>query len=127
MNIKEDFFYTKDHEWIKLDENKFKIGITEYAQNSLGDITFIELPVVGTEYSESEVFANIESVKAVSEIFIPLAGKVIEVNGTLESNPELINSDPYGDGWICVLEKDPEVITDNLLTAAQYKEYLGSL
>ena len=100
MNIPENLKYTKDHEWIKIDSDIATIGITSFAQSELGDIVFIDVDTEGEELGEEEVFGTIEAVKTVSDLFMPVSGEIIEFNQVLENNPELINTDPYGDGWI---------------------------
>lgn len=126
MNFPEDIKYTKDHEWIKLTEDNIAmIGITEFAQQELGDIVYVDINSVGQELNADEVFGTVEAVKTVSDLFLPLAGKVLEVNAQLESNPELVNKDPYNEGWMIKLElKNPEEL-DNLLSAEKYKELVG--
>jgi len=124
MNIPTSLLYTKEHEWIKLVGNQGVIGITDYAQAALGDVTFVELPKVGDELRQFETFATIESVKAVSDVYAPMSGKVVKVNERLETNPELINQSPYEEGWLAVIEIADESEKDNLMTAEEYKKYL---
>ena len=124
MNIPTSLLYTKEHEWIKLVGNQGVIGITDYAQAALGDVTFVELPKVGDEIRQFETFATIESVKAVSDVYAPMSGKVVKVNERLETNPELINQSPYEEGWLAVIEITDESEKDNLMTAEEYKKYL---
>ncbi len=124
MNIPENLKYTKDHEWIKVDGNIALVGITDYAQNELGDIVFIEVDTVGEELDKEETFGTIEAVKTVSDMFMPTSGKIIEFNEELEDSPELVNSDPYGKGWIIKLEiSNPDELND-LLDASAYKELI---
>jgi glycine cleavage system H protein len=105
QNIPDQLRYTDEHEWVeRVSDNRVRIGITEYAQSKLGDIVFVQLPEVGTETDSGEPFGEVESPKSVSDLFAPLSGKVVEVNNALEASPELVNSDPYGEGWIIVLE-----------------------
>ena len=100
MNNPDNLFYTKEHEWVNLKENKAVIGITDYAQGQLGDVIFIEFPKVGQEVNAGDVFGEVEAVKTVSELYAPLSGTIIELNEELENSPDLVNNDPYGDGWI---------------------------
>jgi glycine cleavage system H protein len=124
MNIPENLKYTKDHEWLKVDGNIALVGITDYAQNELGDIVFIEVDTVDEELDKEETFGTIEAVKTVSDMFMPVSGKIIEFNEELEQSPELVNSDPYGKGWIIKLEiSNPDELND-LLDASAYKELI---
>ena len=125
MEIQEDFLYTKEHEWIALEEDIATVGITDYAQSELGDIVFVELPEVGTEIRQTEPFGTIEAVKAVSDLYAPLSGEVTEVNTSLEDEPEQINSDPYGNGWMIKIKIHDESELDSLLSAGQYKDLIG--
>ena len=125
MDIREDFLYTKEHEWISLEGDFATVGITDYAQSELGDIVFIELPEVGTEVRQGEPFGTIEAVKAVSDLFSPISGEVIEVNSSLEDEPEQINSDPYGNGWMIKMKTRDESEVEELLSAGQYKDLIG--
>ena len=120
------FRYTKEHEWVNLEGNRAKIGITEHAQSELGDIVFVELPAVGTTVKKGENLATVESVKAVSDIYAPMSGSVVEVNSQLESSPETINQDPHGMGWLIVLEVNDPSEADTLLDAASYERHLTS-
>lgn len=126
MTIPEDLLYTSEHEWVKIDNATAQIGITDYAQSELGDIVFVELPAVGDETTQMEPFGTIEAVKAVSELFAPLSGEVVEINSQLEEQPELINSDPYGEGWIIKLKLSDSSEVDKLLNAEDYKNEIGS-
>lgn len=120
MTIPNNLLYTRDHEWVRLEGNRAFIGITDFAQHQLGDIVFVELPAIGQEVTVGDSFAVIESVKAAADIFAPLSGTVVEVNGALEESPESVNQDPYT-SWIIVLElSEPEQMT-KLLTADQYE------
>lgn len=121
MNIPDDLKYTKDHEWVKVTGKTARIGITDYAQDALGDVVFVELPQLNASFSPGESFSEVESTKSVSEIYTPLAGTVSAVNTALETTPELINSDPYGDGWLCELEIGDASSSDSLLDAAEYR------
>ena len=125
MEIKPDLKYTKDHEWVKIEGNNAIIGITDYAQGELGDIVYVEIESLGDELSKEEIFGSVEAVKTVSDLFLPLSGKITEMNEGLEDNPELINDDPYGKGWIIKMEiKDVSEIKE-LLTAESYKGLIG--
>ena len=119
------FRYTEDHEWVALEANQAKIGITEYAQGELGDIVFVELPTPGTEVKKGENLATVESVKAVSDVYAPMSGKVLDVNSELESSPELVNQDPHGAGWLVLLEASDPSEADALLDAAGYERQLS--
>ena len=122
--IPEQLRYTKDHEWVRIEGDKAVVGITDHAQHSMGDLTFVELPVVGKKVNRHDSMGVIESVKAASDIFAPLAGTVTEVNQELVKAPELINKDPYGKGWICRLTGIDAGAAAELMTAAQYKAIL---
>jgi glycine cleavage system H protein len=127
MDIIEHYFYTKEHEWIGIEDNIGTMGITDYAQNALGDVTFVELPQEDTEVEQFEQFVSVESVKAASDIYSPLGGKVIDINRKLEDDPSLINKDCYGKGWIAKIEIRDADETSNLMTADEYRTYLESL
>ncbi len=122
--LPDDLKYSKEHEWIRVDGEKGKVGITDFAQRQLGDVVFVELPEVGASVKAMEIFGNIESVKAVSELFSPVSGKVLEVNQTAVDAPELVNKDPYGEAWLLVLQMDDPSELDELLSASEYQEYL---
>ncbi len=122
--IPEDLKYTKDHEWVRIEGSEVVIGITDYAQSALGDITFVELPDEGGEVKMSDTFATVESVKAASDIYAPLTGKITAANGALEDTPELINQSPYGDGWICRIAATDASEEKVLLDAAAYGQFL---
>lgn len=125
MNVPDSLKYTKDHEWIKVEGNVATIGITDFAQSELGDIVYIDINTVGQEVGQHDVFGTVEAVKTVSDLFMPIAGKVIEFNKSLDTAPEKVNSDPYGDGWMVKIEiKDVAEVTA-LLNATQYKELIG--
>ena len=125
MEFPEDYKYSKEHEWVLVEGNVATIGITDFAQEQLGDIVFVELPAVGDKVSKEDAFGVVESVKAVSDIYAPVSGKVLEVNDDLPENPEMLNEDAYGDGWIIKIEmSDPEELGD-LLSAAEYEEYVA--
>jgi glycine cleavage system H protein len=122
MQIPEDLRYSTDHEWIRIEGGKVTIGITDYAQDALGDVVFVELPEVGAAVEASASISEVESTKSVSDIYAPVSGTIAEVNADLGDAPERLNDDPYGEGWICVIElTDPSQI-DKLLTAADYRE-----
>ncbi len=122
-NVPENLHYSKDHEWVRVDGNIAIIGITDYAQNSLGDVVYVELPKIGDEFSPNESFGSVESVKAVSEVFAPVAGKVIGINEALNDEPEKVNQDPYGDGWMIRVQMSNSGEIDSLLTAAEYEDF----
>ena len=125
MNFPDNLSYTKDHEWISLDGNIATIGITAFAQNELGDIVYVDLEDVGSEFDQDEVFGSVEAVKTVSDLFMPVTGKVVEHNEDLEDNPQLINEDPYGKGWMIKVEVANPSDVEALLSAAAYKEQIG--
>ena len=125
MVIKENLSYTNDHEWIKIDGNTALVGITDFAQSELGDIVFIEVETIGEDLNKNEVFGTVEAVKTVSDLFIPVSGKVLEFNSALEDNPELVNESPYDEGWIVKMEiSDLDEISD-LLDSKAYKSLIG--
>ena len=117
-----DLRYTKDHEWVRVDGDTATIGVTDYAQHSLGDVVYVELPKVGDKFEAHESFGSVESVKAVSELFTPVSGEVVEVNGDLAGKPELVNSDPFGDGWMIRVRVAEAGQVDGLLDAAAYEQ-----
>ncbi|HEY9488390.1 MAG TPA: glycine cleavage system protein GcvH [Chryseosolibacter sp.] len=123
MNIPEGLKYTKDHEWVKIEGNTAIIGITDFAQSELGDIVYIDISTVGQEVGEHEIFGSVEAVKTVSDLYMPLTGKVMEINAVLDSSPEKVNEDPYGEGWMIKVEVKGSA--DSLLSAAQYRELIG--
>lgn len=125
MNIKQDYFYTKEHEWANLNGNIARVGITDYAQHKLGDITYVELPAVGKKVKQGEVLNGVESVKAASDVYSPLSGEVVKVNTALENDPGLINRSPYEDGWIAEIKISDENEIKNLMTANDYMKFLG--
>ena len=126
MNIPENLKFTQDHEWIRVEGTHGTIGITDYAQGELGDIVFIEIETLDDTLGQDEVFGTIEAVKTVSDLFMPVSGKVIEINKKLEDNPELVNKDPYGEGWLIRVTIDNPADLDKLLSANQYKELINS-
>lgn len=117
--------YTKDHEWIKVEGNIATVGITEFAQKELGDIVFVDIDSVGKPLGANDIFGTVEAVKTVSDLFLPISGTITEVNAGLEANPESVNSDPYGAGWMIKMEMDNAADVDTLLDAAAYKELVG--
>lgn len=122
-NVPEDLHYSKDHEWVRVEGNIASIGITDYAQNSLGDVVYVELPKAGEDFAANESFGSVESVKAVSEVFSPVSGTVAEVNESLNDEPEKVNGDPYGDGWMIKVNMSSPGEVDSLLTAAEYEDF----
>lgn len=120
MNIPAELKYTKDHEWVKLEGDVATIGITEFAQSELGDIVYVEIETVGETLAQEEVFGSVEAVKTVSDLFLPMSGEIIEFNEELEGNPELVNSDPYGAGWMVKVRVSDASQFDGLLDAAAY-------
>ncbi|WP_434981041.1 glycine cleavage system protein GcvH [Daejeonia sp. YH14] len=125
MNIPSELKYTKDHEWISIEGNIATVGITDFAQGELGDIVFIDVDTVDEDLSAGDVFGSVEAVKTVSDLFLPVSGKVIELNATLEDEPELVNTDPYGKGWIIKVEIQDGVDLSQLLSADEYKTVIG--
>ncbi len=126
MNFPTELKYSKDHEWIKVEGNTGLIGITDFAQKELGDIVFLDIKTVGQALKEAEVFGIVEAVKTVSDLFMPIGGKVLEVNPALEANPEFVNSDPYGQGWIVKISIENPSALDGLLDAEAYKKLIGA-
>ncbi|MXS72713.1 glycine cleavage system protein GcvH [Flavobacteriaceae bacterium W22] len=125
MNTPSELKYTKDHEWIKIEGNTATIGITDFAQGELGDIVYVDVDTVDDEINGGDVFGSVEAVKTVSDLFLPISGKVIEFNSALEDQPELLNSDPYGQGWIIKLEIADDADQSELLSAEEYQEVIG--
>lgn len=125
MNIPADLKYTKDHEWIKIEGNKATVGITDFAQGELGDIVYVDISTVGQQINQHEVFGTVEAVKTVSDLYMPISGKIAEFNKSLESAPEKVNSDPYGEGWMVKVEISTPAEANGLLSADQYKELIG--
>lgn len=122
-NVPEDLHYSKDHEWVRVEGDGAIVGITDYAQNSLGDVVYVELPKVGEEFAAHEPFGSVESVKAVSEVFSPVTGSIVDVNGSLNDEPEKVNNDPYGEGWMIRIKLQSSGEVDSLLTAAEYEDF----
>lgn len=121
MNVPEDLRYSKDHEWARLEGDRVRVGVTDYAQDALGDVVFIELPEVGSTVKLDESFSEVESTKSVSDVYAPLAGTIAEVNTDLADAPERINEDPYGEGWICLLEPADAGAYGSLMDATAYR------
>jgi glycine cleavage system H protein len=124
MEFPEDLKYTREHEWVSVEGKVATIGITDHAQHQLGDVVFVELPAVGDRLEKSDAFGVVESTKAVSDIYAPVSGEVVEVNDDLPDNPELINEDPYGDGWIVKVTLGDPTDLDDLLSADEYRAYV---
>ncbi|MBA2341086.1 MAG: glycine cleavage system protein GcvH [Pyrinomonadaceae bacterium] len=123
-NVPEKLNYSKDHEWIKVEGETGTVGITDHAQHALGDVVYVELPKVGDKFEAHEAFGSVESVKAVSELFSPVSGEVIEVNESLQDEPEKVNTDPYGEAWMIRIRVGSAGEVDSLLTSAEYEDYL---
>jgi len=121
MHTPDDLKYSSDHEWVRVEGGKVRVGITDYAQDALGDVVFVDLPEVGAAVTAGQSISEVESTKSVSDIYAPLAGTIVEVNADLGDAPERINEDPYGEGWIFVLELDDAAAVDGLLDAAGYR------
>ena len=124
-NIPDDLRYTEEHEYVRKSGDIVEVGITDYAQGELGDVVYVELPQVGTKLGKHDVFGTIEAVKAVSELFSPIAGEVTEVNGRLDQEPALVNSDPYGAGWMIRIRPDDASTVDSLMSASDYTSRIG--
>ncbi|HWN11734.1 MAG TPA: glycine cleavage system protein GcvH [Pyrinomonadaceae bacterium] len=122
-NVPEELHYSKDHEWVRVEGDIATVGITDYAQNSLGDVVYVELPKPGEQFSANESFGSVESVKAVSEVFSPVSGAVAESNDALSDDPEKVNTDPYGEGWMIRIKMSNPGEVDSLLTAAEYEDF----
>ncbi|HAF15260.1 MAG TPA: glycine cleavage system protein GcvH [Blastocatellia bacterium] len=122
-NVPEDLHYSKDHEWVRVEGNTAVVGITDYAQNSLGDVVYVEVPKAGDVFAANESFGSVESVKAVSEVFSPVSGEVSGINEALNDEPEKVNQDPYGQGWMIRVEMSNPGEVDSLLTAAEYEDF----
>ena len=125
MNVPSNLKYTKDHEWIRVEGNNAFVGISEFAQGELGDVVFVEIETVGETLAKGEAFGTIEAVKTVSDSYMPVAGKVLEKNSMIESTPDVINKDPYGDGWMIKIEISKAAELNDLLTPEQYKAQIG--
>jgi glycine cleavage system H protein len=122
MNVPEDLRYSTDHEWARTEDGRVRVGITDFAQDTLGDVVFVDLPEVGTTVSAGGTFGEVESTKSVSDLYAPVGGTVVEVNGELADAPNRINDDPYGEGWICVIEPSDPAELEALLDAAGYQQ-----
>ena len=125
-NVPEGLYYSKDHEWLRVEGETGTVGITDHAQSSLGDVVYVELPKPGETFAAHDTFGSVESVKAVSELFLPVAGEVTEVNESLNDEPEKVNNDPYGDGWMLRVKLSNRGEVDSLLSAAEYEDYIKS-
>jgi glycine cleavage system H protein len=123
-NTPEDLSYTKDHEWVRVSGEQATVGITDYAQQQLGEVVYVELPKAGDKFEAGEPFGSVENVKAVNEIYMPVSGTVVEVNSALKDDSEKVNSDPYGEGWMIIIKLDNPAQLDALLTAAEYEDYI---
>ncbi len=121
MNVPEELRYSTDHEWVRLEGVRAVLGITDYAQDALGDVVFVQLPVEGNTVTAGEAISEVESTKSVSDIYAPVTGTVVEVNRALSDSPDVLNTDPYGEGWICVIEVTDQGQLDSLMTAAAYQ------
>ena len=126
MNLPEDLKYTKDHEWIRKEGDVYVVGITDFAQGELGDIVYVEVETEGETLASEEVFGSVEAVKTVSDLFMPMAGEVIAFNEELEANPEAVNDDPYGEGWMIKIKAANDADFDSLLSVDSYKEVIGA-
>ncbi len=126
MNIPEELKYTEEHEWVRIEDNIAVVGITDFAQGELGDIVYLEIDTLDSQIDSNEVFGTVEAVKTVSDLFMPITGKVIEVNPSLEDKPELVNEDPYGEGWIIKIHIAEESQIDSLLSPSDYKNLIDS-
>lgn len=125
MNVPADLKYTKDHEWVKIDGDTVIIGVTDYAQSELGDIVYVEVETEGDTLDKEEVFGSIEAVKTVSDLFMPISGEITAFNEELEANPEVVNSDPYGEGWMVKITFSDQAELDGLLSASEYEALIG--
>ncbi|MCM8568794.1 glycine cleavage system protein GcvH [Gramella jeungdoensis] len=126
MNIPQELKYTKDHEWVKIEGDTATIGVTDFAQGELGDIVYVEVETLDETLEKEEVFGTVEAVKTVSDLFMPVSGEIIEFNDSLEDEPEKVNSDPYGEGWMIKVKLSDASEVDELLSAEEYKEVIGS-
>lgn len=121
MNVPDELLYSRDHEWVRLEEGRARVGVTDYAQDALGDVVFVQIPAVGAKVAAGDACGEVESTKSVSDIFAPVTGTVVEVNAELVDTPERLNDDPYGEGWICIIEPDDPGGLDELLDAEGYR------
>jgi len=124
MNVPEDLRYTADHEWVRVEGSRLRVGITDYAQDALGDIVFVQLPEPGAQVTAGASFSEVESTKSVSDVYAPVTGTVVEVNGELADAPQRLNDDPYGEGWLCVIEVGDAGTLGDLLDAAAYRKLI---
>jgi glycine cleavage system H protein len=124
MDVPDDLRYTSDHEWVKVEGDTIRIGITDYAQDALGDVVFVQMPEVGAAVAAGDSFSEIESTKSVSDVYVPIAGTVTEVNEAARESPEQVNQDPYGNGWICVIRVEDPGAVDALMDAAAYRKLI---
>jgi len=125
MNFPSNLKYTKEHEWIRVEGNRAYVGITEFAQGELGDIVFLDIQTAGQDLREGAIFGTVEAVKTVSDLYMPVSGKVVEVNAGLDANPEKVNQDPYGDGWMILVELSDPAQVDGLMSAEDYSAMVG--
>lgn len=125
METPTELRYSTDHEWVRVEESLVRIGITDFAQDALGDVVYVELPEVGVQVAQNASFAEVESTKSVSDIFAPVSGEIAEVNDALEDQPELVNEDPYGDGWICIIQVNSLDELDALMDADGYRSFVS--
>jgi glycine cleavage system H protein len=125
MNFPDNLLYTKDHEWVLIEGNTAKVGITAFAARELGDIVYVEIESIGETFAEGDTFGTVEAVKTVSDLYLPIAGTVVEVNKALNDNPEVVNEDPYGEGWMIVLTMADGASTEHLMNASDYKASLS--
>lgn len=125
MNIPQELKYTKDHEWVKIDGDVATVGVTDFAQGELGDIVYVEVETLGETLDREEVFGTVEAVKTVSDLFLPLAGEIVEFNESLEDSPEKVNSDPYGEGWMIKVKISDESQISSLMSPEEYKDLIG--
>lgn len=126
MNVPDDLRYTSDHEWARLEDGQIRIGITDYAQDALGDVVFVQLPAPGAAVQAGESFAEVESTKSVSDVYAPVSGTVVEINSDLSDAPQRLNEDPYGEGWICLIQPDDAESLSSLLDAEGYTKLIES-
>jgi glycine cleavage system H protein len=126
MNVPDDLRYSTDHEWARLEDGKVRVGITDFAQDTLGDVVFVQLPEIGTHLDAGSTFGEVESTKSVSDLYAPVGGTVVEVNGDLADAPSRLNEDPYGEGWICLIEPDDPAQLETLLDASGYQKLIDA-
>ena len=124
MQLPEDLRYSTDHEWVRLEDGRLRLGITDYAQDALGDVVFVEIPEVGAQFDAAAKVSEVESTKSVSDIYAPVAGRVVEVNADLSDSPERLNNDPYGSGWICIIEPTDPSDLESLLDVDAYRRLI---